>query len=93
MEYKYKGSNRVLEPVVPNDRLPSNGEILVELHNAVRSSFDRKRSIDSIVKTVLKETRLEKHVEIRRDHDGVSSAEYLVEKMIGEMLIEGSIKW
>ena len=68
-------------------------DLLVELHNAVRSNMDLDRSIRSIIKKSLKDAEVERHVEIRRDYDGISSAEYLVEKMIGEMLSEGRIKW
>lgn len=72
-----------------------NESIVADLMDAVNSRMESpsfKRSLRALVKELADEAGIELQTVLRREHDGCSSAEYLIEKMIGEKLAEGVIK-
>lgn len=61
-------------------------QIVSELITTVKSVMYNNEAIRKIVKTILDDVGIEPTTVLRRDHDGVSEASWLVEKMIGEYL-------
>lgn len=78
-----------------NNEIPDNKDdkivflMVHEVENAIR---ENRSVIDKMIKMVLFRLNLDKDTELRRDWDGVSSAEYMAEKMIGEYLANGKSK-
>ena len=61
-------------------------EMAQEVKNVISAN---ENVINRLVEKVLLELDLTDDVELRRDHDGVSQASYMVRKMIGEYLAQG----
>lgn len=71
-----------------------DNEIVADLRLSVVSIMHtdgKDMSINFIVKTILKEANINPRSELRRAYDGMSQADWLVEKMIGEFLIDGKV--
>lgn len=73
-----------------SDRM--NSELVEELRGNVRELVRDKKFIEKIVAKAISRTGIEPDTVLRRDYDGNSEVSLLVEKMIGEFLIEGTIK-
>lgn len=65
------------------------------LASFVQMQFDShlEEVINQTVRSVCEEAGIDPQQEIRRAQDGVSSAEWMVQKMIGELLTDGKIKY
>jgi hypothetical protein len=77
-----------------------SGQDYEEIYGIVRGHLESpkfKNIMNGIKKDILKEIKqkleIESHEEVRRDHDGVSQLNFLIEKMIGEFLSEGKAEW
>jgi hypothetical protein len=78
--------------------LDLNGEMIAELRSAVISRMNtdgKKMAINRLVKEIISEVGLEPTSVLRRAHDGCSQVDWLIEKMIGEFLIDGQqgVRW
>lgn len=74
----------------------NNECMLEEVLNLVRDEARGKefrQAVKNVVKRVVEKSGLEPATPIRRDHDGVSSLDWLVEKMLGEYLKNERINW
>jgi len=72
-----------------------NEQILNELKHVVRREFcgtKFKNILNEIIVKATNEVGIEQETVIRRDFDGCSSGNWLIEKMLGELLIERKIK-
>ncbi len=68
-------------------------DLVFKMADEVQSILDNhKYHIELMINEVLKGLNIDKDTELRRDWDGVSSAEYMVQKMIGEVLANGKPK-
>jgi len=75
-----------------------HGEDLAAIHGIVRGhlvSAKFKNAIEAIKKDILKEIKREleisKEAMVRRDFDGVTQLDWLIQTMIGEHLSDGKI--
>lgn len=69
-------------------------ELINDIRDAVTdrmNSTEFKVFIRDITHQITRDLKVEPHALLRRDHDGISTAEFLIEKMIGEVLSTGRI--
>ncbi len=64
-------------------------ERLVELTIVHWNRGNNIRAFDHVCRDILKESDLDRNDTIRRDHDGISHVDVLIEKMIAEIITEG----
>ena len=62
-------------------------EVLNEFH-----SYTFKDRLAKIRKNIADKAGIDLRTEIRRDFDGCSSVDYLIDKMIAELLVDGRIR-
>lgn len=61
-------------------------EIVGDYCNSEKFSGAIKKMKEEVLKEITKKTRLKAHDEVRRDFDGATELDWLVEKMFGEYL-------
>lgn len=69
-----------------------NTERFIRLKYEVKYRFDKRKSIMQIKDEVLRTTGFRWDDVLRREYDGVTQIDWLIEKMIGELLSENKIK-
>jgi hypothetical protein len=62
-----------------------------KLIDLVNGKFSKTKSVQTVVKEVFKATGWTDRSIVRRNFDGCSEVKWLIEKMIGELLIYGKI--
>ncbi len=57
--------------------------------NDVNDTLDMKRTLNAQIKEIMRNNGLTEGLMLRRDYDGVTEANWMVRKMIGELLAFG----
>jgi hypothetical protein len=64
-------------------------DLICMVANDVNNTLDLKRTINGQINEVMRNNRLQDNLMLRRYHDGVTEARWMVRKMIGELLATG----
>lgn len=89
-ESRGRGSNKVYTQDQLDSLPESQLEMIVEglAQTAVRFNMDSDK-VNPFIKSALKFYNLKEGLMIRRAHDGVNEAHWMMQKMIGEYLVDG----
>ena len=74
-----------------NDDKFTNDILKNKLMRTVKHRFSHSKSVEQIKILVLQDTRMTGDEVLRRDYDGNSQVDWLIEKMIGELLTQNKI--